>query len=92
MKADDPHAAVIGDGKATHASDAVMTKITTGSFAFLDVKAKIMEGKAKAQDITKALDDAMKTRQRMKNVYHSQGRNNESSPSRNRMRAQSCRL
>ena len=37
-----------------------MTKITTASCAFLDVKTKIMEGKVKAQDITKALNDAIK--------------------------------
>ena len=42
IQADDPQAAVIGEGKATPASDAVLTKITTGSFAFLDVKTKIM--------------------------------------------------
>ena len=93
IQADDPKVAVIGEGKATEASDAVLLKNTTGSFAFLDVKRKIMEGKAEAQDITKALDDAMKTADsEYENVFHSQPRKQESIPSRNRMRGQFCRL
>ena len=40
MQADEPHAAAIGEGKATQESEAVITNITTGSLAFLDVKMK----------------------------------------------------
>ena len=61
LQADEPQSRVIGDCKAKQASEAVMAKIKTGTFAFLDVKMKIMEGKAKAQDITKSLDDAIKS-------------------------------
>ena len=60
MQLDEPAVAVIGEGKATQASDAVTAKIKTGTAAFFDVKLKIMQDKLKAQDITKALDDAMK--------------------------------
>ena len=61
IQADDPKVVVNGEGKATQASVAVMSKNTNSSFAFPHVKTKILEGKANAQYIKKALDDARKT-------------------------------
>ena len=52
--------AVLGEDKATPASEAVQMNRFACSLAFLEVKMKLVKGKEITQDITKALDDAMK--------------------------------